>query len=472
MNIYKQLLLIFLLLPALANSNEVVGKSNNTPNVVTLRTPPPIEQGYYVRDLLVEAYQKIGYEIDFISLPATRELNLAQENRISGVLAKDIVVEQNFPELIRVQFPLFEYQVVYVADRRECGYCFLDSITAIGYPRGGQVFPPLIKKFFPNATATDLSWTSNVEEVVSKGRLPSFMTTNMGFSKVVWDSPHTIVHELDRRYDFHYLSPGAGHLREKLEEQLNEMKRSGRIDELLEKHGLLEDKSTKVAFEREKVKAVSGYWAEYTEQDGSGVYWDIVDTAMHRRAVVEKEATEWVRAVRLFENGKADMLVGAYKNLPSGYLSSKYHIDYESEAVSVAKSQDILERFEQGDLNLSVCASETIELVRREASKRAFIYYSEFYKCYELFENDRVDLIVDYPYNLGELMEQFPSAPFYPSLPLYVLFHNNEEGKLLKEQFDQGMERAAKKNKLAELFLSEEDFVFARMTELQSASPP
>ena len=43
-----------------------------------------------------------------------------------------------------------------------------------------------------------------------------------------------------------------------------------------------------------------------------------------------------------------------------------------------------------------------------------------------------------------------------------ALFHDTEDGRLLKEQFDQGMERAAKKGELAQYFINLDDFVFAQ----------
>ena len=448
-------------------STVVTGEDKTT---VTLRTPPPIPQGYFIRDVLSTVYTNIGYKVDFVALPATRELIMAKNDRISGVLAKDIVVESNFPELIRIEHPLFEYKVVYVADRRKCGFCLLDSIELIGFPRGGQIFPVLIKKFFPNAKSTSLSWNLNVEEVVEKGRLPAFITTNMGFSDAVASSPHTIVHELDRRYDFHYIAPYMGHLKNDIETELQRLESEGVLNELRLKYGLIEVKPTKIALEDKPVLAVSGNWYEYTEVDGSGVYWDIIQHALYRRVAVKTEATSWVRAVRMFESGKADMLVGAYKHLPKGYLSSKYHIDYESEVVVLSKSEDILARFDQGDMNLTVCVAEAYELVTEVAAKRAFIHQADFNKCEELLFADRVDLIIDYPYNLAHLTDKYPNEVFYESLPLHVLFHNDEDGKLLKEQFDQGMERAAKKGQLAQFFLRPEDYVFARMTELADTS--
>ena len=440
--------------------------SSQDDSTVTLRTPPSIPHGFYIRDVLSLVYSNIGYKVNFVSLPAMRELILAKNKQISGVLAKDIVVKDTFPSLVRVEHPLLEYKVLYVADRRECGYCLLDSVEVIGFPRGGQVFPMLLKKFFPNADSTALSWNLNVEDVVAKGRLPAFITTDIGLSENIDSNPHMIVHELDRRYDFHYLAPHMAHLKDKVNYEFVRLESEGVLDELRARYGLMEPKRGKIALEDKPVKAVSGNWWEYTEVDGSGVYWDLVKHALYRRAEVVTEATTWPRAVRMFEAKKADMLVGAYKHLPKGYLSSKYHIDYESEVLVLGKSTDILARFEEGDMNLTVCVAETYELVEQVASKRAFIHQTDFNKCEELFFADRVDLIVDYPYNLEHLLKQYPNKQFYESLPLHVLFHDTEDGRLLKEQFDQGMERAAKKGELAQYFINLDDFVFARITEM------
>lgn len=456
------LLLVLVSMPSLATA----------PEIIKLRTPPPIPHGYYIRDVLSLAYSNIGYKVDFVTVPSAQELVMAKRNELAGVLAKDVLVEENYPNLIRVEQPLFKYKVLYVADRRACGYCFYDSIDVIGYPQGGIVFPALARTFFKNAKLEPLTWSSDVENVVSKGLLPAFMTTDIGLSAQVIQSPHTILHELDERYDFHYLSSDWRFLKPLLENELQRLEKEGALETLRIKHGISDTDKIRETLDETPVTAISGEWWEYTERDGSGVYWELIKEALHRRVPVELEATSWIRAVRLFAAQKVDMLVGAYRDYPSGYIASKYHIDYESEILVVAKSEDILERFNQGDMGLTACASETFEVIKVEAKKHAYLHQADYFKCEELFLNDRVDLVIDYEYNMFTLTSRYASELFHESLPLHVLFQDTIKGRLLKEQFDQGMERAAKKNKLKQHFLNEEDFIFARITETNESTHP
>lgn len=293
--------------------------------------------------------------------------------------------------------------------------------------------------------------------------MPAFLSANIDYSEQLNVSPHIIKHILEVRSDFHYLSPQYAFLKPKLEKALKEMQESGELSILKDKFELESfSKSNQLPIDS-SIKAVSGNWDEYTEVDGSGVYWKIVESGFGNTINLEKEATPWLRAVRLFEEQKADILVGAYKNYPYGYLASKYHIDYETEVYAFTHDEKTLTRFKNNDKDLTICASETYELVANKLPSEASIYHTDFFMCEQLFTNKRVDVLIEYPYNVSSYFDTYNYTLFHESLPIFLLFQNTEKGRALKDWFDKGMEKVRRKNQLSQHFLSLQDYKNAKI---------
>ncbi len=450
-----------------AYKKEEPGIASEPGKIITLRTPPANAQGYYLSEVLTIIYNKLGYEVSFINTPGVRELQLAAASNLSGVLARDRVVESSFPDLVRVDISLFEYQVILVGDRRECGFCLPENITSVGYPRGLVVFDSIIERFFNKPNVIALTNTHDVEEVVLKKRLPAFLTVNIDYSANLDSSPHIVKHVLDVRPDYHYLSPQNAFLKPLIERELRRLKESGELKKLKAQFGI-HDFQEQVAKQPKDltVKAVSGHWEAYTETDGTGVYWGLLEEGLPKSIMLQKEASSWLRATRQFKSNKADILVGTYMGMPKGYLTSKYHIDYEASVVALTQDLETLNRLKNNDLELNICAAETYELVKKQLSDKALIYRADFFLCEQLFLQKRVDVIVEYPYNVSSFFDQYPSMEFYESLPLFIMFQNNDKGRWLKMEFDKGIEEASRKNKLSKHFISLEDYKHARIKPL------
>jgi len=392
-----------------------------------------------------------------------RELELAEKSMLSGVLARDKVIENKYRKLTRVDVSLFEYQIVLSGDRRVCGYCLPEHLDLIAYPNGLEVFPEIIAKYFKDPKVMTLTDTKDVEEVVLKQRLPAFLNANIDYSEQLNVNPHIIKHILEVRPDFHYLSPQYAFLKPALEKALKEMQVSGELAALKDKFEIDSYSKPSPLPSNLIIKAVSGNWEEYTEADGSGVYWKMLETGFGKAKKLEKEATSWLRAVRLFEEQKADVLVGTYKGLLPGYLASTFHIDYETEAYAFAHDEETLTRFKNNDKDLTICASETYELVASKLPSESSIYNTDFFMCEQLFTNKRIDVLIEYPYNVPSYFEKYTYTQFHESLPLFLLFHNNEKGRALKAWFDTGMEKAKRENQLSQHFLSLQDYKNARI---------
>jgi hypothetical protein len=83
-----------------------------------------------------EAYAELGIELVYLDMPRARSIVEANAGRIAGELGRLPGLEQDYPNLIRLEFPLFRYQLVIVADRRQCGLCELGDLENLAYVNG------------------------------------------------------------------------------------------------------------------------------------------------------------------------------------------------------------------------------------------------------------------------------------------------------------------------------------------------
>ncbi|MDA8622194.1 hypothetical protein N9L48_06055, partial [Psychrosphaera sp.] len=116
-----------------------------------------------------------------------------------------------------------------------------------------------------------------------------------------------------------------------------------------------------------------------------------------------------------------------------------------------------------GDADLTYCASETYELVAKRVKNASSIYETDFFMCEQLFNQKKIDILVDYEYNVPSYFERYPYEVFSESLPLFALFHDNERGRMLRTMFDNGLAKARRENKLSQHFLSFQDYKNARI---------
>lgn len=429
---------------------------------VQLRTAPNVAQGQYVKAVLDKAYENIGYVTDYVDIPGTRELKMASQGQLTAALARDSIVELSYPSLIRVPIPLFSYQVVLVADRRVCGFCLDADLKQLMYPRGGKIYEQLLKRYSEEVELLPVNGDTRVSEMLEKGRISAALIADFRVSEAIKNNPHFIVRVVETRNDYHYLSNAHSDLLEPLTKSLQQMQSSGELKDLRHKYSVKEYSLNKTLI-RNKIVAASGTWKNYTNDDGTGVYWQIIDSAFGDQVSVEKNSSTWLRAVRLFESKKADVLVGAYLNDPKGYLHSSYHLDYEYELLALALDKNVLATFSQASRSLIVCVPEVFDLTFYNMQPVHQVYIGNTDKCNELFKKRKVDVVINYEYNLYELYDSFPSEVFYQSEPLFVMFHNSELGRQLKEIFDSNMKNLAESNQLKAIFPAVKDYKRAKV---------
>ena len=175
---------------------------------------------------------------------------------------------------------------------------------------------------------------------------------------------------------------------------------------------------------------------------------------------ISKSTSIWARAVRTFEQDKADVLVGAYKGeVSTDVIYSSFHLDYEYPLHAFTRDNETLRRFENKDVSLTLCLTSGTSLLKHvEFVKKENVIEALFGQCDKLIKNNKVDVVVEYDYNLAQSTLALPKVQLVENSPLFLVFHNTLKGHYLKEYFDKNMIKLTRTGELKKLFPDEISF--------------
>jgi ABC-type amino acid transport substrate-binding protein len=426
---------------------------------IKLRLPSEVPKAQYVKDVLHEAYASIGYNINWFSTSGSYELELVRSGKLTAALARAPIIEKKFPDLIKVPFALLDFKLLKVSDRRRCGYCLDSDINSIIYTKGSHISEQYTNPLRSSIDKLAILQSQNLNEMILKRRADSVLIMDFQLSDEARKNPHILIESVAQEDDFHYLSPKYADLKEPLLAAFKQLELDGTLDALQQQYQITENEVTTLT-KGEKINVISGHWLGYTNIDGSGVYWDIVDEAFKEHLTVKKSNSTWARAVRAFELKKVDVLVGTYRNEQlNNVIYSSYHIDYEWPLFAYMRDQKTLTRFQAKDKTLLAClvtGSSLIEHVSFLSSEN--IIQTAVAQCELLLTEGKVDVIIEYSYNLSEQIRSFPHEMLKESAPIFLAFHDTPKGKALKLFFDKRIKALAIDNKLQLLFPNEESY--------------
>ncbi|MBH0026890.1 MULTISPECIES: transporter substrate-binding domain-containing protein [unclassified Pseudoalteromonas] len=102
---------------------------------LTFNRPQSTPQADYALELLKLAYADIGFKIHIIDFSRQNALLAANNGVLDGQLGRDISVEENYENLIRVDYELFKFDLVLYKNCLPRSLEQLDSVAIVdGYP--------------------------------------------------------------------------------------------------------------------------------------------------------------------------------------------------------------------------------------------------------------------------------------------------------------------------------------------------
>ena len=205
-----------------------------------------------------------------------------------------------------------------------------------------------------------------------------------------------------------------------------------------------------------QVRLVSEAWIDYTNADGTGLAWDVLRKVFEPAGVkVVAQSAPYSRAVGLVKRGEADAWVGSYKDENDDNLYPRWYFD-----------QDHI--YALGLVGKPVPTRETLGQYRL-AWVRGYDYASYLPNIHNfreiqrregilpMLEHDRVDFYIDALAEVDYVLGQAPDPArlrrtHVAELPLYLAFARSEQGKALRELFDQRMEVLVRSGELKPIF--------------------
>ncbi|MFC3151196.1 substrate-binding periplasmic protein [Litoribrevibacter euphylliae] len=208
-----------------------------------------------------------------------------------------------------------------------------------------------------------------------------------------------------------------------------------------------------------RLEIVCEEWQNYTNKDGSGLYWDIL------RAVYKGQDFElslktvpWKRATALVLQNKRDAIVGEYYLEKSHYLYPELHFAVEDPVVALFKPV-----LKDGDSlfidDKQVGWIRGYDFAKRLNTSVNYIELNNILQGIKLLKAERIDLLLDYEQSLKltatreEIdISNYEFTPVLPGKKLYLAFAKNHRSIKFIRIYEQQMLELYKSGRLAELY--------------------
>ena len=385
----------------------------------------------YVTAVLEEAYAKLDIKLEYIELPRARGEQLATEGTIAGELGRTAMLENKRRDLRRIPFPLFTFDIIAVADRRDCGYCPLSKIESLAYVDGMDSITDVVESLPHQPSIVTPIDLEQVLKLLESGRIQfAFMGDFQFQSSELSDNPHFITHKLSTETGFHYLNEEHARLIPELTYQLQEMHENGRMKVLREKYGIKPEPAVEPIKRPEQLTVVGAIHPGLLNADGTGKLWQIAKSTFPMfTSQLNTVVSSWQRSIQLIQEGRADALIGVRPDQRiENIILSKYHVAYDDSVFLFT-----LEEPNEGP----ICIAGPRFMENLVDTERPFYRASNSLDCFALLDMERVSAVVDYKDNLPDWTEQpYKKQKLSDPLPLFVAFSDTPRGRSLRSLFD------------------------------------
>ena len=209
------------------------------------------------------------------------------------------------------------------------------------------------------------------------------------------------------------------------------------------------------------ITVVTQEWVGFTNKDGTGGYWEIIDGALGSKYKIKKKVVPWKRALNDVKNGKADALAGVYK----GYdylLYPKFHIDLD--VVDIVYKKDKFPNYK----NLKDTKGKKVLWSRGYSQEFkshfdfpvSILEFNTLEQGLKLLERDRGDFLVDYKTDILpeakkqklDMSQYRVRVGFKGDLTYLAFSKKSAKAKQLIADFDAGLEKLRSSGRLLKIY--------------------
>jgi len=202
------------------------------------------------------------------------------------------------------------------------------------------------------------------------------------------------------------------------------------------------------AFKRGQIKTinvVAPMWEEYTNADGSGMYWDILRSIYSTAGIKLKPSiVPWNRAMKMVTKYQIyNAIVGEYLDSEEALLFPKYPIDVEYMSVLAKKSATDWQGVESL-VGKRVGWIKDYDVIKEQDRNFTFREYRTTEQGIELLNSGKLDYIIDEWDELAIVLkgknlaiENYNMNEMPEGTDVYVAFANNAISKVLIEIYNE-----------------------------------
>ncbi|WP_034474901.1 hypothetical protein [Aestuariibacter salexigens] len=192
------------------------------------------------------------------------------------------------------------------------------------------------------------------------------------------------------------------------------------------------------AAQETNIVVAGAHWPDYINPDGTGIYLTQIRESFPENVKIKWDVGEFARARRLFESGRADILIGAYRDDYPQELYPDAPLDIENELFAYFLKNGV-QFIELRNLNGTMIAwRRGYSFEHLIPDYKGHFDYEDSQLAYRLLSVGKISIILDYEHNVPEGMRDKLSAfPVLPQQPIWLVFHNTERGHMLRSLYKQ-----------------------------------
>jgi len=106
---------------------------------IVFNLPVKNAQSQYVIELMTLAYKSLGYDLVLKEHSYNTVLKAANQGVFDGQLGRIADISQQYPNLIKVPFVLFDFKLLLIHEKKSCHPCDISNFSSISYRSGFPV---------------------------------------------------------------------------------------------------------------------------------------------------------------------------------------------------------------------------------------------------------------------------------------------------------------------------------------------
>lgn len=232
----KQWLALIVLLIAVksAHGNDIIAE-----NTITLDGKGQQPASLFVQSLLEKAYSNLGYRVEYLTMPLGRSWLEANDGVLDGLRARVEDEAKKYPNLIKVPFPLFSFDLLLITSDLKCQPCEVTNIDTLAYVRGMAAFQRIVNPASQDHEFIEVTSTSQALALLEQRRVDGVILPDLMLPASTKNTiPDSRIQVLMSLYDYHFLHVRHQALVPKIQAELDRLEKNGFVSKLRDLYGM------------------------------------------------------------------------------------------------------------------------------------------------------------------------------------------------------------------------------------------